>query len=316
MNQRIFTEKLNLIQRLPILQDELQKSIEDYIFLLDHLPSSVIKYHHLSDAQIAFNKQYLNAFGNAALNDFHKLIMLELMLRFPHRVVAHRLPESIYVLFAIEFERILVLIESGSNFIFDWPNDLFAKDMGICSLRLIPTGVRLLEVTGFSRKPLLNNWIRLIPNLYFLFFCVRAAKPLYEMHVHMSNLGDFNPAGWQQCLVRIGQLLRLNPEIKGLHGTSWFYDPALKGISSHLAYLREIPCNHGAKVFFVQNDSANSEAFTKSKSRHVRFVNKEYTPKLFLLIWPRKELINFSDQHQHLLSITSNLEKSTSNVPS
>ena len=302
MRQRIFTEKSRLTQRLPLMQNDVQKYLDDYICLLDHLPVSVVKYHHLSDEQIGFNKHFLAKYGITGLNDFHQLVMLELMFQFPQRVTRLKLPESIHALIAGEFERILSLIESGSNFVFDWANDLFAKDMGICRLHLIPAGTRLLEITGFSRRPFINDWRRLLPNFYFLLFKIKASWPLYEMHVHMSSLNDFHPLGWKQCLVRIGQLLKLNPHIHGLHGTSWFYDPALKDVSPHLTYLRDIPCHNGAQTFFVKDDDAKSEAFTKSKSRKMLFLDKRYIPKLFLLVWPRNKLIIFSDQNQHLLN--------------
>jgi hypothetical protein len=304
MDQRIFTEKLRLTNRLPLVQNDLQKHLADYLFLLDHLPVSVVKYHHLSDAQVSFNSHFSTTYGASALNDFHQLVMLELLSQFPQRVALLKLPESILALITIEFERILKLIECEGNFVFDWTNDLFAKDMGICRLHLIPAGTRLLEVTGFSRKPFISNWQSFIPNLCFLMFNVKASWPMYEMHVHMSNLTDFHELGWKQCLVRIGQLLKLNPQIRGLHGTCWFYDPVLSIVSPHLAYLRDIPCNNGAKTFFVKDDDAKSEAFTKSKSRKLLFLDNRYTPKLFLLVWPRKNLIAFSDQHQHLLNHT------------
>ena len=302
MHTRIFTEQSRISDCLPLLQSELQKHLTDYFFLLDHLPESVVKYHHLSDGQISFNQQFLATYGSAALNDFHQLIMLELISQFSQRVAHLKLPESIHALYALEFERILNLIENGKDFVFDWSNDLFAKDMGICRLHLIPAGARLLEITGFSRRPFVSNWRQLLPNLYFLLFKVKAALPLYEMHVHVSNLKDFHPLGWRQCLVRIGQLLKLNPQIHGLHGTSWFYDPVLQDVSPHLTYLRDIPCQNGAKTFFVKDDDADSEAFRKSKSRKLLFLDKKYTPKLFLLIWPRNELITFSDQNLHLLT--------------
>lgn len=314
MAQRILIEKLRLENRLSMQQTDLQEKIETYISLLDQLRNSTGKYNHLSHAQVSFNATFLSMYGDNALHNFHQLIMLELMQRFPQRVLAHKFPNSILTLFASEFDRILSLIESKSNFVFDWTNDLFSKDMGICSLRLIPTGARLLELAGFSRKPLLNNWRRLIPNLYFLFFKIKASTPLYQMHVHMSNLDDFHRTGWTQSLVRMGELLKLNPQVKGIHGTSWFYDPALQNVSSHLSYLREIPCEHGAKVFFVKNDNPDSDAFMKSKSRQLFFLRNEYTPKLFLLIWPRKELITFSEQYQHICSAAHIPEKFKSHV--
>lgn len=304
MHNRIFTEKSRISDRLPLTHSDLQNHLTDYLFLIDHLPASIIKYHHLSDGQVVFNTQFLNTFGSAALNDFHQIIMLELMSQFPQRMAFLKLPESILALYAVEFERILELIENESDFVFDWTNDLFAKDMAICRLHLIPAGARLLEITGFSRKPFMSNWRQLLPNLGFLLFDVKASRPLYEMHVHTSILKDFHPLGWKQCLVRIGQLLKLNPHIHGLHGTSWFYDPALKDVSPHLTYLRDIPCQHGAKTFFVKDDDAKSEAFSKSKSRKLLFLDKKYTPKLFLLIWPRNELIAFSEKNQQLLNST------------
>ena len=302
MQRRIFKEKSRINDCLPLLPSELQRHISEYFLLIDHLPESVTKYHHLSEGQVAFNKQFLTTYGGSALNDFHQLIMLELMSQFPQIVAFLNLPESIHTLYAIEFEHILDLIENRNDFVFDWTNDLFAKDMAICRLRLIPMGARLLKITGFSREPFVSNRSQLLPNLRFLLFMVKAALPLYEMYVHVSNLKNFHPLGWMQWLVRIGQLLELNPHIHGLHGTSWFYDPALRDVSPHLTYLSEIPCQRIAKTFFIKDDDSESEAVSKSKSRKLLFLNKKYTPKLFLLIWSRNEHIVFSDQHQQLLN--------------
>jgi hypothetical protein len=156
-------------------------------------------------------------------------------------------------------------------------------------------------LSGIPKKWLFNRPYRALQSIWFLLFKMNGSKPTYEIHTHSANLNDFNPAGWNRCYVRIGQLLKLNPEIKGMQGSSWFYDPALAQISPRLAYLREVPCENGAHVFFVRNEGKGSNALAKSKSRGDLYDQGKYTPKAYLLVWPRQKLIDYSDQNIELI---------------
>ena len=51
---------------------------------------------------------------------------------------------------------------------------------------------------------------------------------------------EFSPEGWMRFYLRTAELLRRDPRVKGLIGTSWLYDPALADVSPHLAYLRTV----------------------------------------------------------------------------
>ena len=132
-------------------------------------------------------------------------------------------------------------------------------------------------------------------------FKLKGGKPIYTIHTHQGNLADFNPDGWNRCYVRIGQLLQLNPDIKGMQGGSWFYDPALSEISPRLAYLREVPCQNGASIFFSSVEDHTSSALSTSASRVEKFKNGEYVPRAFVLVWPRDAMIKFSEKHKDLL---------------
>jgi hypothetical protein len=301
MNDQVMSIKNELCVKIGMDRDQLEKKIALYISLIDDTPTSILKYHHQSESQIKFYQELKKILNSTEIQMFHQITMLELMNKFSIRVKKILVPPSIIEIFKLEFERILALIKNDSIFIFDWSNDSFAKDMGICTFRLIPTGAQLVEISGVSRRIVFSDFKKVISNLFFFARKTGGFKPYYEIHTHSGNLGDFNPEGWNRCYVRIGELLKLNPEIKGMQGGSWFYDPALSKISPRLAYLSEVPCANGAKVFFVQEEGKSSSALSKSESRKQSYVDGKYTPKAYLLVWPRENLIRFSEENKDLL---------------
>lgn len=296
MDRKIISVKNELENSIEIDPHLLQESIENYISLEDHTRSSFSKYHYLSDAQIDFYHLFSKKFGHNKVLIFHKIVMLELISQFPVRVKKLNIPPSIMEMFKVEFERIFQIIEKDESFIFDWSNDLFAKDMGICTLRLIPAGAQLVEISGVPRRVLFDDPRKIIQNLWFFIFKTRGFKPFYEIHTHLGNLSEFHPDGWHRCYVRIGELLRMNPKIKGMQGGSWFYDPALSEISPRLEYLRSVPCSNGAKIFFLQEEGGSSSALSKSETRKQLYVEGKYLPKSYLLVWARDDLIHYSER--------------------
>ena len=284
---------------------QFERAVAEYINLIDSAPIRISKYHEKSDAENSFYSRFTLNHGSKNIDTFHRELLLELMERFPTRVKFIKVPNSILELFKLEFSRIRKIIESDNEYVFDWKNDRFAKDLGICTFRLIPAGAQLVEIHGFPRRVIFNKISHILPNLYFYLYRLKGGKPIYTIHTHQGNLHDFNPDGWNRCYVRIGQLLKVNPEIKGMQGGSWFYDPALKTISPRLAYLREIPCQNGAAIFFASTEDHTSSALSTSLSRVEKFKAGEYVPRAFVLAWPRKALITFSDKNSHVLATDS-----------
>ncbi|CAN5812012.1 hypothetical protein BH11PSE12_BH11PSE12_21780 [soil metagenome] len=312
MENKFFSKKSELEQILGVQKNLLDEKVSEYISLTDALSSLGVKYHFQSQEQQDFYRTFEQDFGKKNIGIFHKIVMLELMNQFPARVQKLKIPLSIVEMFHAEFERIVNLIGNDSNFVFDWTNDFFAKDMGICTFRIIPAGAQLVEISGVPRRVILRNLSQLPAALPFFLFKTKGFKPFYEIHTHSGNLTEFSLDGWNRCYVRIGELLKLNPEIKGMLGGSWFYDPFLSVISPRLEYLRGIPCENGAKVFFSQDEGADSSALSKSESRKKMYVDGKYTPKAFLLVWARDDLINFSERNAKLLS--ASVEQSKPNA--
>ena len=88
-------------------------------------------------------------------------------------------------------------------------------------------------------------------------------------------------------------MLALNPEIRGMWGGSWFYDPALERISPRLEYLRSVPQDNGAYVFY-SNIDINGGALSKSDTRKQAYEDGKYLPKSYSVIWPRRHLLDWA----------------------
>jgi hypothetical protein len=109
-------------------------------------------------------------------------------------------------------------------------------------------------------------------------------------------LGEFNPEGWVRFHVRAAELMRLNPEIRGIVGATWWFDPQVGALSPRLRYLREVPERSGAVYFCLgENEHTTATAISNSPERYRAFEEGRYRPKLFAAIWLRRDLIRWAE---------------------
>ena len=98
--------------------------------------------------------------------------------------------------------------------------------------------------------------------------------------------------------LRIAELLERQQDIRGMVGTSWFYDPQLLEISPCLAYLQQRPLERGA--FLLRHGTGLFDiehATMTSKTRHRLYQEGKYTPIVYSLLWPRQDLISWAEQN-------------------
>jgi hypothetical protein len=119
--------------------------------------------------------------------------------------------------------------------------------------------------------------------------------PMLENHVHPDMLDRFDAQGRDACYGLVAQLLRQRPQLLGLLGTSWYYDPAVGRVSPHLAYLRDEPAGHGA-IFLDAPTSEDSTRGALVRSRHRRAMHEagRYTPRNETMIWPRQSVLDYA----------------------
>jgi hypothetical protein len=236
-------------------------------------------------------------FGGKILQLYHQLLLLQLMLCFDELALAksYTYPDSVLLQYRKFFANIVCRTKQPVDGEFVFGTTGFDKDLGICSQTLIPCGAQLVDRnSGIGPGSLIRSGPRTgLSLLSFLLFRIGGFKPLYQMHMDVRLLLiEFNPAGWNACYRRIGELLELDPRIKGVCGSSWWFDPRLAEVSPRLAFLHEVPTQHGARVFPLGSDETSiHDALRNSPERTKQFEEGKYLPKKYMMVWGRDNLL-------------------------
>ncbi|WP_159628373.1 hypothetical protein [Massilia puerhi] len=210
-------------------------------------------------------------------------------VRLPPRVIGHQLRH---------YERILS--DPGpTHAACTLDDDLFLKDFGLATLRMIAAGSNLIDTnSGVGRSVLWKaGWSAFMGRLA-LFFRIGGFRPFLEIHAHKFYMAEFNEAGRNECYRCCADLYEHYPMARGMIAGSWFYDPAVATVSPHLAYLREVPQKGGAHVLFMSFDeAARGNALAKSATRRRLFEAGTYRPAAYTLVWPRARHQEWAQYH-------------------
>ena len=273
--------------------------IQDYLKKISGYPQ-VAACKFVSRDINAFCKDVINTYSEKVLENYHKIILLKLILNNYNRISESDLPLEIQNLYNNDFERIAFeIINNNYTGSYLYGNDKFRKDIGLCSMRLIPVGAIKIHLDrlplSFLYKQNSKNYIQ---GIKYLIATVKGYKPFYNMHLYQQTpnlMSEFNEEGWKNYYRRIAMLLKINTKVKGVFGSSWFFDPILEKISPNLIYLKNLVTDNGGKLFYLgTSEEAVKDATLKSKTRYNLYVEGKYIPTRYLVIWPRVELIKWS----------------------
>lgn len=237
--------------------------------------------------------------GRSTLGKYHKLLLLHLAASFETRVAGQAIPESVVELLREEIGRIQRDTGHQPDDFYHFSNDLFLKDLGLCRFILLPCGAELLEVGAGVPRSLLcrGGALQFLRGVYFFLVRTRGFRPFYSLHLDPRRLTEFSPEGWDRSYLRIAELLVRNPEVKGVFGTAWFYDPRIETISPRLAYLRSRRLERGARGFrYGSHPSAVRDALARSDTRRRLYEAGEYLPIAYYLVWPRADLLRWAER--------------------
>jgi hypothetical protein len=174
----------------------------------------------------------------------------------------------------------------------DWldiDRDLFHKEFGLATLRLYAAGSQLVDYRcAVPRSTVTKEGVgSALPKLLTM-AALGGFRPYFQIHTHKFNLAAFHEAGWEECYQCCVELYDVHPDVLGMFGSSWFYNSHLAEISPRLAYLRDTPCNNGAKLMFVvKGGEAIANSTSTSPSRRKLYEEGKYMPTNYMLIWGR-----------------------------
>ena len=278
---------------------------ETYIRFLENYPEDP-SYQYTSDDVRQFCDQLLNESNGDLLEIFHKLILVKLISK-NQAVVKDKYPDSIVYWFDKNFNRIIKAIKrkSRKKGLFQYPNDNFYKDLSVCCLRMIPLGPQKIHISGFSRNFFFKNGIRqTIQSILFYFFKAGTNEPFYQMHIDSNDLDSLKEmkknaeGGSERFYLNVALLLRQNPRVKGIYGGSWMSDPQLEKISPSVFYSAKLAIENGAGLFKLNTTANDIKLATHASSiRTARYKKGKYIPVSHILIWPRKQLLEWADNY-------------------
>ena len=236
------------------------------------------------------------AFGTKLSDEHRRAMIAHFALGLPARIATERLPQASLELYPEWIGRMADFLTEAAN---PYDRDFWAKDVRL-SLALSVPGARtqMIDLSspmgpGQVLRHAREGWgWSVIP----AYAAAQAWKPWLEVHTESRELSDFNEAGWDRAWATAAEILKTRPEMAGMLGSSWFYDPPLEQISPRLAYLRVNPLKHGAFMVHQGPGEIHTErAATSSPTRKARIEDGKYTARSWIVAWPRAALIRWAD---------------------
>jgi hypothetical protein len=228
-------------------------------------------------------------------------LVAKLALNLPIILRNMNLPESILALYPDAFGRVannlINIPDNRFNLSTDFPYINFVLGLSI------PCGAQQVDLISKVKISSVIQTVLRFRKLHaaIRYFQAKGYGPWLRIHTDTSYLTDFNEKGWDDCYMRIAELLKRRKDTRGMVGTSWFYDPQMQDISPHLVYLRQLPLERGAFLLRHRTGAKDIEfAIQKSKRRRLLYQEQKYMPKVYSIVWPRKELIYWAEETRRI----------------
>jgi hypothetical protein len=188
---------------------------------------------------------------------------------------------------------------------FDLTNHSFTAMAKIATLRRFPAGQLDWEVSGLPRSWLLKVPRKRVPGLLsFVLMEMKGFSPALFTHVARHRPGRlvFLEKEIKKSYYRTIRSMELQPAVKGILSSSWFYSPEIGRVSPHLDWMPRFFEENGGWVSTMGTAPHNSGVFSRSPERLQSFKNKEFTPKLGLVLWPRRAALDWARRHEEFNS--------------
>ncbi len=259
-------------------------------------PTKGSGYRRIADRVRLLSAQIEASAGAAVVEEYHRLAQAVLVRDFPWTAPPIPIPESVRAVFRSEFRRMLVRIRERRAGFHRLEQDRFLKDLATCALWMYPCGARVVELaSGIPRSVLLRGGPWQCAGAAAFFLRAGGFAPFFEVHTHLETLAEFHAEGWDRCCMRIADMLEAAPEVRGMFGISWFYDPRMEEVSPRLAFMHRRIVENGGRVFRVGTfESGIADALAKSETRRRLYHEGRYLPTHHLLAWRRNELLGWA----------------------
>lgn len=238
--------------------------------------------------------------GAHASDDVRRGLVATWALGLNERAAALRMPAEVMALYPYWIEQLAGFLSKADG-AYDF--DHWSKDVRFTLALSVPGAKsQVIDLSSpLGPKQIVRHALdgRGVGPLFRYLAAGAKKAPWLEVHTESRWLRGFNEEGWNEAWATAAEICRVRPEVAGMIGSSWFYDPPLTDISPRLAHLRLNPLKGGA--FMVHQGPApihTERAGAASASRKALIDSGEYTARSWLMVWPRKELIAWANRRK------------------
>jgi hypothetical protein len=230
------------------------------------------------------------------LADVSRLLIAELALSLEQTLSRRNLVPEVMALVAPAASRLLNHLRTAADASYRYPDDYFVKDLRFVAGMTVPGGAEVLDLRSKAGTRVSAQVLRRQPTLAHLRALLTGSRtdPWFRIHTEKRYLRHFHEAGWDAFYRRVAAMLQAHPCVRGVVGTSWFFDPQLDAISPRLSYLRK-PLERGAFLVPGRTSAFDiASATVNSDVRRQLFEQGRYMPVPQTLVWPRGELLRWA----------------------
>lgn len=216
-------------------------------------------------------------------------------LELPRRIAAYNLPAEVFDAYPYWLDRLSGELSEGEG---AYDPDPWAKDVRFAMGLSVPaTRTHLIDLSSpvGPGQALRHSRAGLGISPPFRWVLAKGWGTWLEVHTESRDTADFTAEGWDRAWLAMAGILEKYPGLVGGIGSSWFYDPPLSKISPRLAYLRETPLKNGAFMIHQGPGEIHTQrAGATSPTRRALIEAGEYTPRSWLMVWPRRALLKWA----------------------
>ena len=181
-------------------------------------------------------------------------------------------------------------------------SDVRFQEMGrIATLQRFPAGQYHWELAAFPR-----SWLPRVAQRWAAvtraFLPMKGFGPLFELHLNDRRKNRVMLLEKETALscYRAARSLELQPAVKGIMTSSWFYCVSTGVVTPHLAWLRRFFLEAGAVALDLGEAPADAGFLVGSPDRRRLYEEGKYRPQLTCMLWPRRSVLQWAELHAEL----------------
>ncbi len=120
--------------------------------------------------------------------------------------------------------------------------------------------------------------------------------PCFEAHLPSRGSPFLIESEYKRCYVRMARSMELQPDIRGIVGSSWLHSEETMQISPHLNWINRLFLDNGGLLVHMGSASPDSGFLVGSQQRRELYDSGVYRPRHAMFIWPRIAFVKWARQ--------------------